>query len=1340
MDRLSVDVNAYVPRWVRSVLAESRLGRDEWILESGFAAILLLDIAGFVETTNQLARRGPSGAEDISNLLSLCFGPLTDIIGAHGGDVIAFVGDGILAMWKDAATPEEASLHAARCGLALNVEMNRQVQAGQHQLRPRISIDVGKIHCCKFGGLYDRWHFVIVGPVLERLGEAYRKAKVGDVVLCRELYRTIRGHCEGTLSNEQFTLDDIRSGGDPSKQQSRNEAPCLQFESLVPHVVVDRLRFGEPRWLAEFRNVTVVYVSLMDLSFEHTFGETLQTTVRQVQRTARRFDSEIHKVIMDDKGFSVSLAFGLPHQAHEDDPQRGVEAALAIANELKSAGVRSSIGIASGKLFCGDYGGRERREYCLMGPAINMASRLMELAAGQVLCDAKTAEAVGENVSFSVLPPQHIKGSDVLVAAFRPVAVSRTHRNRRDDEIVGRTSERRELHNALQSRSGGAIVVRGEPGIGKSVLLDDLVTFARSQDIRVLRGFATSIERLTPYFAWRDVIQGLLGGGTPEQIGRIAHEKLSYDGKLLSWLPLLRDIVNVNISETALTQQIVGSARAACIEALAVALLSGSERSPPALIFEDLHWFDSASIHLLSAVARQLPNLLLVASCRPSPTGLASTEGIEFSTEINLSAMTKQTIEQLLCIRLRANKLPEDLVKFVYQQGEGNPFHCEELALALRDTGAVIVTRGACEVLADLHDPAKRSLPANLEGVIVSRIDELRVETQLLLKVASAIGGDFTAETAQAVYPGQKTLVDIGAMLDELAAQDFLVIEDRGVAANYAFRHAISQEVTYRLLSFAQRVALHKTIANVIERQHSEWLEPYYSRLAQHWERANEAARAIRYLELSAKQALRSYANRDAIRYVRRAFELIEAASAASNDVLRSEWEEILGDANNELADYEEAFLHFDRAMALLKQTSPRGNAGRVARVFANVLQQIRLRLWPSPPENCSAMDRSKFQRTAHIRERLAERHFFLNESLAVLDETLAALNLAERGGAAAEAISGYSALALGLGMSGLRGVGRYYRSRALRVANEVGSLPATARAHLLAAVFGYGTGEWELTERCARHALELYRQLGDRSRWHAPVTILAFSAILRGDLATAETLISDLETMASSDSTHQAEAWLAAAVVLLNLMRNRTDLDQLGRLSEITEKRLIRADKLLCLGILSSAFLQRQEVEAASEVAERGLAVLQEVDVVWGSYVYGVVGVAEVFLAQWAEEKGRLNTRSHAMPRALLACKHAARVTRMSPVCRPQALLLGGRAALLSRRPAKAQRLWKSAARTATKLQMPREIGLALFQIAQTRPLGDPERSSNLIRAQDILLGVGAEPDLVAVRKALSI
>jgi adenylate cyclase len=1343
MDRLNVDVNAYVPRWVRTALAKGRFSCSEPIVESAVAAVLLIDIAGFVETTNQLARRGPGGAEEISGLLNDCFAPLTDIIRDHGGDVIAFVGDGILAMWDDAPGIDGAAILAAHCSLALRSEMNRQSESGQHRLRPRISAEVGEIHFCKLGGLGGQSYFVVVGSPFERVGEAYRRAAVGDVVLCSQLHRSIQDLCEGHISDGLFVLTGMANSKMPPTQFIRQDTADLQMQALVPAIVVDHLRLGERKWLAEFRNVTIVDVNLVGLSFRDTFVDTLQATVLEIQRAAHRFDGFVLKTIMDDKGFSMSLAFGLPRLAHEDDPQRGIEAALTISRELGAAGVRTSIGIASGKLFCGDYGGRERREYCLMGPAINMAARLMELAAGGVLCDAATAEAVHDRVNFSVLPSQRVKGNDALVRAFRPMTVSQAHHDHRGSDIIHRESERRKLQDALQSDHGGAIVVQGEPGIGKSVLLDDFAEFARTRGLRLLRGFATSIDKRTPYFAWREVIHELLGGESPEQVSRIAQAKLKHDETLTSWLPLLREIVNINFAETDLTRQITGSARAACIEALVVALLSDREQSPRALIFEDLHWFDSASIHLLTAVARKLPRLLLVASRRPRVSAAAHPETREepdYFIEINLAAMTKGGIEELIRRKLHATGLPEALVSFVYQHGGGNPFHCEELALALRDTGAVAVIRGVCEVLADLNDPTRRSLPINLEGAIVSRVDALPVEAGLLLKAASAIGGDFTVETAQAVYPRETALTDTKAMLDQLVSQDFLLVEDKGSTASYAFRHAVIREVTYRLLSFAQRVALHKTIAGVIERQHSEWLEPYYSQLAQHWERANESEHAIRYLELSAKQALRSYANRDAIRYIQRAFRLIEGTPIADGDAQRSEWEEILGDANNELADYEEAFLHYARAMALMKETSPRWRTGRLARVIKNVALQVRLRLWNPQPDAHSAIDRRKLQRAAHIRERLAERHFFLNESLAVLDETLSALNLAERGGAATETISGYSALGLGLGMSGLRSVGRYYCARALRVAGEMGSLPAIARAHLLAAVFGFGMGEWEFTERSAQHALGLYRQLGDRSRWHAPLTILAFSSILRGDLSAAEKLLSDLETMISTESTHQARAWHAAAIVLFNLMRNRTEADQLRRLNELTQMRLVRADRLLCLGILSSAFLQRQEAKEALESAQQGLAVLREVDVVWGSYVYGVVGITEVLLARWAEEKDRGDVGSYARSQALLACRHAARATRMSPVCRPQALLLRGRAALLSGKPVKAQRLWGDAAQAANKLQMPRELGLALYEIGRTKSHDDPERSSNLVKAADIFEGVGVQLDLAAARRALSV
>lgn len=209
MDRLNVDVNAYVPRWVRTALGKPRFSNGEPAVESGAAAVLLLDIAGFVELTNQFARRGPVGAEEISNLLNRCFGSLTDIVHDHGGDVIAFAGDSILAMWGHAFAIDQASHLAAQCGLALRKAMSEQAMSGDHRLRQRISAETGEIYCCKLGGFGGQWFFVVAGTPFERLGEAYRKARVGDLVLCGELWRAIEASCEGTIADGLFVLDGL---------------------------------------------------------------------------------------------------------------------------------------------------------------------------------------------------------------------------------------------------------------------------------------------------------------------------------------------------------------------------------------------------------------------------------------------------------------------------------------------------------------------------------------------------------------------------------------------------------------------------------------------------------------------------------------------------------------------------------------------------------------------------------------------------------------------------------------------------------------------------------------------------------------------------------------------------------------------------------------------------------------------------------------------------------------------------------------------------------------------------------------------------------------------------
>ena len=207
---------------------------------------------------------------------------------------------------------------------------------------------------------------------------------------------------------------------------------------------------------------------------------------------------------MDEKGICASLTFGAPPFAHEEDALRAIEAGLAIHEELNRVSIGASIGIGTGRLFCGDYGGRSRREYGVLGPAINTAARLMEIAEGGILCDAATAEALRGQI-FTLVQPRRVKGRSTPIQPYRPIGMLDRRRVHGATEMIGRDVERRILRSRLveaQGGIGGLVLVQGEPGIGKSRLLSDLAEFAQQEGIPIARGFASTIDRSTPSFAW----------------------------------------------------------------------------------------------------------------------------------------------------------------------------------------------------------------------------------------------------------------------------------------------------------------------------------------------------------------------------------------------------------------------------------------------------------------------------------------------------------------------------------------------------------------------------------------------------------------------------------------------------------------------------------------------------------------------------------------------------------------------------------------------------------------------------------------------------------------------
>jgi adenylate cyclase len=425
--------------------------------------------------------------------------------------------------------------------------------------------------------------------------------------------------------------------------------------------------------------------------------------------------------------------------------------------------------------------------------------------------------------------------------------------------------------------------------------------------------------------------------------------------------------------------------------------------------------------------------------------------------------------------------------------------------------------------------------------------------------------------------------------------------------------------------------------------------------------------------------------------------------------------------------------------MRLLGQRLPDTLGRKLAAVAYNCAVQLKSRVLPSRPRPLSPDQRHGLQCASHIYEHLSEQYFFLNDSLAVLNGTLASLNLAEECGAVPETIRGYSALALGLAMSGMVGLARGYSRRAQLLAEQHGSLPELARVQLVVGVLEYGLGEWAIVAHRAEQATALYRKLGDRTRVHNSQAMAAFAALLSGDVETAGQLDQTLGAELSVDSSPQVRAWHLAIRLLLASPRSGVDAEDLMNLRRLADAKLIRTDRLLCLGVVAAGYQRRGELEFAAEAALQGLSVLVECGVVWGGYAYGAAGVVDVLLSSWEDTAPTDPDGFERRRRAELAVRQLARLARTSPICRPFSLLASGRASAIANHDAAARRKWRRAVAVAESLKMPQEEAEARCRLGTTFAPDDPRRLREIERAAEIYGKLGATANVVRARKELS-
>jgi class 3 adenylate cyclase/tetratricopeptide (TPR) repeat protein len=603
-----------------------------------------------------------------------------------------------------------------------------------------------------------------------------------------------------------------------------------------------------------------------------------------------------------------------------------------------------------------------------------------------ILCDETTYQLARGRLGFESLPPIVVKGKAEQIPIYRPMIEAAAHLKAKiqplksDSAVVGRVAEQatlvERLHALLRGDPGGVVLIEGEAGLGKSTLVERLGQLAAGLNVAVLLGTGDATEQSTPYYAWRGVFGRLLrlesAGSAVERRAR-ALRWLGPDEAALA--PLLNAVLPLDLPETATTAALDGPRRATATRDLLLRLLARSAaRTPTLLLLEDAHWFDSASWALALAASQRVRPLLMVIALRPLPddtrqVAMAPPEYAQLQTAaraiLRLDMLAPAEAVMLVCRRLGVAALPEPVAELIRDKAQGHPFFSEELAYALRDAGLIGVVDGVC-VIAPEADLAALSFPETVQGAIISRIDRLTPTQQLTLKVASVIGRVFPVRTLQAVYPVATDVMRLGEDLTALARLDITPQEAPEPELTYIFKHAITQDVVYNLMLFAQRRQLHRSVAEWYEEtfgaeeprtenhpegirprtgtsipqppspiphplttdygQHAA-LAPFYPLLAHHWSKAGVAARAIDYLEKAGRNALAISAAREARAAFEQALDLLASAEGArlpDAQRRRATLARLLGEALHHVGEFAAARVALEQSLDLARAVDDR--------------------------------------------------------------------------------------------------------------------------------------------------------------------------------------------------------------------------------------------------------------------------------------------------------------------------------------------------------------------------------------------------------------------------------
>jgi serine/threonine protein kinase/tetratricopeptide (TPR) repeat protein len=609
---------------------------------------------------------------------------------------------------------------------------------------------------------------------------------------------------------------------------------------------------GRRRTIGEHRLLTVVCCALVrcdEASGAVSFLEPEE--LAEAMAALRSLAGEVCQRFAGRSGAALGsrlwLYFGHP-QAREDDARRAVQAARELIARHAEIGAISPglspwtpwrpalrIAVHTGHAVVSIRPGEE--EALEPGPLLDVTAGLQELAsAGEILVTAASLPLLARAFATEDLPAVRLPG------AAEPVAVSRVlgeidPRQEGDDPLTPLVGRERDLELLLEryrlarAGTGQAVMIGGEPGIGKSRLLKDLQERLAAEGAAFRIAYGSLAAQGSPLAPFLDLLERTIFDAEtadptdPERkLHRLADFLAAHGAAPAETVPLLAPLLGL-ASESRFPARGAHPQfeRKKLFEALVALFAEMAERGPLVLVVEDLHWADPSTLELLGLLLDEIAAspLLLVATFRPefqAPWGhRADVTQLNLSrlTETQATALIDQLIERMADQRTGAEPLPDGLRQQILARTDGVPLFLEELTKALLETG---------------RPGAPAEIPATLGGSLTARLDRPGPAKEVA-QIASVLGRTFSLDLLTAVAPLDAAALEEG--LEELIHAELIHRRGTGPKARYSFKHALIQDAAYASLLSRDRQALHLKIAQALEAGPAE-----AGLLAHHWGKA----------------------------------------------------------------------------------------------------------------------------------------------------------------------------------------------------------------------------------------------------------------------------------------------------------------------------------------------------------------------------------------------------------------------------------------------------------------------------------------------------------------------